>query len=163
MRAPPLATGLSLMLIAVMGLAPGVSARPVLATTPGDVAAAETAGTTADGSPVLSLRLDQATQSGDQCQLMFVLENRMGAGIDALQAETVLLTGENRVLRLTMLDFQSLPESALRVRSFNLPGVQCDQIGRVLINAVAVCTPLDAGACSAALEVGSDSGIEVLQ
>ncbi|WFE75720.1 hypothetical protein [Roseinatronobacter sp. S2] len=113
--------------------------------------------------PALHIRLDQATQLQQDCQLVFVLENRMGTGIDALQAETVLLSAENRVLRLSLLDFQSLPEDALRVRSFQFSGLACDQIGRVLFNAVGPCTPLGAGECTAALHVGSETAIEVVK
>ncbi|SDW52636.1 hypothetical protein [Roseicitreum antarcticum] len=157
MRVPPLALGLPIVLCVFLG----VSAHPAPAQTA--AAAAAAAAEDATPSPSLSIRLDQTTQLDGQCQLMFVLENRMGSGIDALRAETVLLNRETRVLRLTTLDFQALPKGALRVRSFNLPGVQCEEIGRVLINALGVCTPLDASACSAALEVDSATGIEVLK
>lgn len=113
--------------------------------------------------PALHIRLDQATQLQNDCQLVFVLENHMGTGIDSLQAEAVLLSAENRVLRLSLLDFQSLPESGLRVRSFNFAGLACDQIGRVLFNAVGPCAPLGAGDCTAALHVESETAIEVVK
>ncbi|WP_209425683.1 hypothetical protein [Pararhodobacter sp. SW119] len=117
----------------------------------------------AEAGAQLSLRLDQVTQMQAQCQLVFVLESGLDTAIDDLRAETVLLTPENRVLRLTLLDFQSLPQNGLRVRSFNLPDVDCAQVGRVLINAISSCTPLDADQCSDALVVHSDTDIEVLK
>ncbi|MBR3370384.1 MAG: hypothetical protein IKG52_07125 [Rhodobacteraceae bacterium] len=113
--------------------------------------------------PALRIRLDQATQLQEDCQLFFVLENHMGAGIDSLQAETVLLSPENRVLRLSLLDFQSLPENGLRVRSFQFPSLACDRIGRVLINAVGACAPMGAADCTAALHVDSQAAIEVMK
>ncbi|MDD7969838.1 hypothetical protein [Roseinatronobacter alkalisoli] len=113
--------------------------------------------------PALHIRLDQATPLQNDCQMVFVLENRMGTGIDSLQAETVLLSAENRVLRLSLLDFQSLPENGLRVRSFNFAGLACDQIGRVLFNAVGPCAPQGAAECAAALQVGSETAIEVVK
>jgi hypothetical protein len=117
----------------------------------------------AEAGAQLSLRLDQVTQVQEQCQLVFVLESGFDTGIDDLRAETVLLSPENRVLRLTLLDFQSLPSNALRVRSFNLPDLDCAQIGRVLINALSSCAPLDADRCSDALVVRSDTEIEMLK
>lgn len=114
-------------------------------------------------SETLSIRLDQANPGADQCQLVFVLENELSTEFETLQAEVVLLTPESRVLRLSLLDFQSLPANGLRVRSFNLAGLECSNIGRVLFNAMGPCTPLDASACTAALAVSSATDIEVLK
>lgn len=111
----------------------------------------------------LSIRLDQANLVADQCQLVFVLENSLATEFEGLQAEVVLLSAESRVLRLSILDFQSLPAKGMRVRSFNLAGVACSDVGRVLFNAMGPCTPLEARACTAALEVSSAIGIEVLK
>lgn len=114
-------------------------------------------------SETLSIRLDQANPGADQCQLVFVLENGFATEFESLQAEVVLLTPESRVLRLSLLDFQSLPANGLRVRSFNLAGLECSSIGRVLFNAMGPCTPLEARACTAALSVSSATEIEVLK
>ena len=114
-------------------------------------------------SETLSIRLDQANPGADQCQLVFVLENGFSTEFESLQAEVVLLNPESRVLRLSLLDFQSLPANGLRVRSFNLAGLECSSIGRVLFNAMGPCTPLDAHTCTAALEVDSATDIEVLK
>ncbi len=111
----------------------------------------------------LSIRLDQANRGADQCQLVFVLENGLETAFESLQAEVVLLTPESRVLRLSLLDFQSLPANGLRVRSFNFAGLDCNDVGRVLFNAMGSCAPVDASACTAALTVSSAIEIEVLQ
>lgn len=115
------------------------------------------------GAAGLHLRLDQAVAGSGQCQLVFVLENRTGTSLDQVQAETVLLTPETRVLQLTLLDFQSLPADSLRVRSFNLPGIDCGQVGRVLFNAIPLCSPLGGAECASALRVSSNTAIEVLK
>ncbi|MCH8467059.1 MAG: hypothetical protein LAT78_10915 [Roseinatronobacter sp.] len=111
----------------------------------------------------VSIRLDQANPGTDQCQLVFVLDNATATEFEQIQAEIVLLSHESRVVRLSLLDFQDLPAQGLRVRSFTLPGVDCADLGRVLFNALAVCTPLAAKECSAALWVGSNTDIEVLK
>lgn len=117
---------------------------------------------TAD-APGLSVRLDQANTLPGQCQLVFVVENRTGAALEQVQVETVLLSRQTRVLQLRLLDFQALPAGSLRVRSFNLPGLDCADVGRVLFNAIAQCAPLGAAACTKALRVSSDTAIEVLK
>lgn len=111
----------------------------------------------------MHIRLDQVNPAAGQCQLVFVLENGTDTEFDQLQAEVVLLSRETRVLRLSMLDFQSLPANGLRVRSFNFPDLDCADLGRVLFNAMGPCAPLDARACTAALKTSSDTEIEVLQ
>ncbi len=111
----------------------------------------------------LSIRLDQANPGAEQCQLVFVLENGLATEFENLQAEVVLLSPESRVLRLSLLDFQSLPANGIRVRSFNLSGLECRDVGRVLFNAMGPCTPLDARTCTAALDVSSTTDIEVLK
>ena len=111
----------------------------------------------------LSIRLDQTNPGAEQCQLVFVLENGLATEFENLQAEVVLLSPESRVLRLSLLDFQSLPANGIRVRSFNLSGLECRDVGRVLFNAMGPCTPLDARTCTAALDVSSTTDIEVLK
>ncbi|TVS06124.1 MAG: hypothetical protein EA407_00925 [Rhodobacteraceae bacterium] len=112
---------------------------------------------------VLHIRLDKASTVAGQCQLVFVLENGTQAEFEQLQAEVVLLNRETRVLRLSLMDFQSLPANGLRVRSFNLPDLDCAEVGRVLFNAMGPCTPLEPRECTEALRVSSDTGIEVLK
>lgn len=111
----------------------------------------------------LSIRLDQANAGADQCQLVFVLENGLETAFEQVQAEVVLLSREARVMRLSLLDFQSLPAQGMRVRSFNIAGIDCVDVGRVLFNAVGPCPPLEASACTSALEVSSATDIEVLK
>ncbi len=127
------------------------------------LAALPTAKAHAQTPPSLSVTLDQATTTEGQCSLVFVLQNQLDQGIDSLQAEVVLLSPQTRVLRLAVLDFQALPKDALRVRSFNLPGLACAEVGRVLINALQSCAPLSAPECSANLRVASAIDIEVLK
>lgn len=111
----------------------------------------------------LHIRLDQANTGAGQCQLVFVLENSTETEFEQLQAEVVLLNRDTRVLRLSLMDFQSLPANGLRVRSFNLPDLDCAEVGRVLFNAMGPCTPLEPRECTDALRVSSDTGIEVLK
>ncbi len=111
----------------------------------------------------LSIRLDQANSGADQCPLVFVLDTTTETEFTQLQTEVVLLNTASGVLRLSLLDFQSLPAQGMRVRSFNLPNLDCADVGRVLFNAMGPCTPLAASACTAALTVSSETEIEVLK
>ena len=63
--------------------------------------------------------------------------------------------------RLTVLDFKSLPSGKTKVSRFDLKGVDCANVSRVLINDATECsgagTPPDA--CLSALKTQSTSGI----
>ncbi|GAB4353987.1 MAG: hypothetical protein Kow0026_12350 [Oricola sp.] len=90
-------------------------------------------------APHLSLELNAMQQLEDTCRIVFLVENRLGADLDALSYETVLIDTDGVVDRLTLFDFRALPEGRARVRQFDLDNAQCSRIGRVLINGAAAC------------------------
>jgi len=90
-------------------------------------------------APSLSLELNALQQQKDACRIVFLAENRLGTDLSALSFETVLIDTDGIVDRLTLFDFQSLPEGRTRVRQFDLDNTQCETIGRILINGVATC------------------------
>jgi len=90
-------------------------------------------------APRLSLELNAMQQLETTCRIVFLAENRLGTDLDALSYETVLIDADGVVDRLTLFDFQSLPEGRMRVRQFDLDNAQCADIGRVLINGAAAC------------------------
>lgn len=111
----------------------------------------------------ISVRLDQANQEARLCQLIFVLENNSEIALQELQVELVLFDSNARVMRLSLLDFLSLPANGVRVRSFGFPDLQCSDIGKVLFNNVGKCMSADASSCDAVLSVQSETNIEVLK
>lgn len=90
-------------------------------------------------APSLSIELNALQQHDDACRIVFLAENRLGADLSALSFETVLIDTAGIVDRLTLFDFQSLPEGRTRVRQFDLVDTRCDSVGRILINGVAAC------------------------
>lgn len=115
-------------------------------------------------TPSLSLELNDTESVDGACRLTFLVENRLGADLGALGAEAVIFTTEGRVERLLSLDLQGVPAGRARVRQFDLPGLDCAKLGRVLINAVTPCDGegLAPDACSKALVPTSRlGGVEV--
>jgi hypothetical protein len=112
-------------------------------------------------APKLSLELNAVADQDSGCRITFVATNTLGADISALVVEAVIFTPDGLVDRLALLDFQTLPQTRPRVRQFDLPGLSCDRIGQVLINAVGTCTGTGTGAgmepatCAAAMTVSS--------
>jgi hypothetical protein len=105
----------------------------------------------------LALELNAVTQQEGGCRVTFLATNGLAAPIDALVLEAVILSPQGLVDRLALLDFQSLPQARPRVRQFDLPGLACDAIGQILINALGSCTgtSITPDSCAAALTLRS--------
>lgn len=116
----------------------------------------------ADDTP-LRIELNRAEARDNACQLVFVTQNDSAEGLDQLVLEMVLFDRAGGVAALTLLDFQDLPAGRMRVRSFDMPGLECEGLGRVLVNATAACAPQGAPGCDGFGLSSRIDGIEVLQ
>lgn len=107
--------------------------------------------------PSLALELNAVAEQDSGCRITFVATNTLDADLSALVVEAVIFTPDGLVDRLALLDFQTLPQTRPRVRQFDLPGLACDRIGQVLINAVGTCTGegVQPDSCAAAIAVSS--------
>ena len=124
------------------------------------LAASPPAGIAEDAAPALSLELNRIDPLEDACRLTFMAENGLGADLQGLALETVLIDTDGLVERLTLFEFGALPEGIPRVRQFDLPGLSCEALGRVLINGVAECGgTVD---CAGALKLGTRTEVEVI-
>ncbi|WP_231704009.1 hypothetical protein [Cochlodiniinecator piscidefendens] len=114
--------------------------------------------------PELFIELNTVSEIENGCRLAFLAQNTLGSDLDALVLETVLFTSDGNVERLTLFDFQDLPQGRPRVRQFDLTGVQCPTLGDVLINGVNQCDGenIDQNACSQNLKLNSNTNHEVL-
>jgi hypothetical protein len=114
-------------------------------------------------APALGIELNRVLQVEGACRLTFLAENGLGTDLAQVVFETVLFTTDGAVERLTLLDLGALPAGRPRVREFDMAGLSCDGLGRVLINGVDTCAGVEAGACAAALGVRSRvDGVEVV-
>ena len=108
-------------------------------------------------TPSLTVELNAVAEEDSGCRVTFVATNSLAAVIDAFVVEAVIFTPDGLVDRLALLDFQTLPQSRPRVRQFDLPGLPCDRIGQVLINAIGTCTGagITPDSCAEAMTVSS--------
>ncbi len=98
----------------------------------------------------LSIELNALQPSEGGCRLSFVATNGLGADISGVSFETVLFDKAGLVERMSVLDFREIPAGKTRVRQFDLVGVDCTNISRVLINDARSCegSGLAPGDCS---------------
>lgn len=87
----------------------------------------------------LELELNAVQPSDKGCRLTFVVANRLGSPLDEAAFEIVLFDKAGQVDRLTVLDFKDLPRDKTKVRQFDLAGVDCAALSRVLVNDATQC------------------------
>lgn len=112
----------------------------------------------------LQIELNTAADMDGACRISFLVENRLGADLSGAVFETVLFDADGAVERLTLFDMRDLPAGRPRVRQFQIDGVACDDIGRILINGAQTCKGegVDARACMDDLSLTSRTDIELL-
>lgn len=114
----------------------------------------------APAAPAVSVELNAIHPRDGACQFVLVGQNGTETDIARLVLEAVLFDPEGRVATMTLLDLQDLPAGRMRVRSFEIGGVTCEGVSRLLINGVSSCEP---EGCGTAIEARSATPIEVLQ
>lgn len=115
----------------------------------------------AEADPV-RLELNALHPRDGACQMVFVAQNEGPGDLEQLVLEAVLFDTAGQVAALTLLDLQDLPAARMRVRSFEIAGLACDSLSRLLINGVNACAP-EGEACAAPLALESRVPVEVLQ
>lgn len=111
--------------------------------------------------PALVLELNGAQPSDKGCRLTFVVTNNLGAELTKAAFEIALFNDAGVVDRLTVLDFNELPEGKTKVARFDLAGTDCTKVSRVLVNHAAECTGagIDPKACLGQLKPQTRSAI----
>lgn len=110
----------------------------------------------------LSLELNAVQPSEKGCRLTFVVNNGLDATLSRAAFEIVLFDRAGVVDRITVLEFKELTADKTKVSRFDLAGVDCAKLGRVLVNAVTDCVGdgVSAETCSRQLKTASKAGIE---
>lgn len=115
---------------------------------------------TAETGIALELNVLQSTDAG--CRVGFLLENKHSSDVEKLEIEAVIFNAEDLIDRLLILEFGTVAASASKVRLFQLPDLQCDQVSRVLLNEVIACdgAALDASTCERSMELSNRTAIK---
>jgi len=119
-----------------------------------------------DNQPPSKIHLELNTVSDTEaaCRLTFVANNGTNSPIDQAIFETVVFDSSGSVFTLSLFDFRDLPQGRTRVRQFDVPGIACSSIGRVLINGANTCSAngADSTLCDNGLSLSSKIAVELL-
>ncbi|MEJ8474370.1 hypothetical protein [Roseibium algae] len=91
----------------------------------------------------LSLELNRASETANGCMLSFVASNSTGQALGGLAYEFVLFNADGLVDQMTAFDFGAIQDQKTVVRQFELAGVKCPSIGKILVNGAARCDLVD--------------------
>lgn len=100
------------------------------------------------------IELNALTISDAGCRVTFLATNRLGTELTRAGLEIALFGADGGIDRLVSLEFKAMPEGKARVLQFDIAGLTCENISRVLINDVTACEGegLEPKTCLAALK-----------
>ncbi|WP_462329210.1 Tat pathway signal sequence domain protein [Thiohalocapsa halophila] len=113
-----------------------------IALVPAMPAAASTE-TDAEPPDAIEIELNKLEPAADACRPYLVFHNRGETALDALTLELVLFDADGFILRHFTLDAAPLAAGKTSVKLFEIPGVACSAIGRILLNQVTACAGSD--------------------
>ena len=147
----------TILALAISGLFAAASSIPASAQDANAAAAPASAAPAA--AHKLDVELNALAPSQKGCMMTFVAENDMATPISKISFELAFFNDKNAVDRVTVLDFRDLPLRKKRVRQFDMPGVKCEAVSRIIINDTPVCDGPAAGECKAALTTRSQTSV----
>ena len=116
----------------------------------------------AQKQPALAMNLNGLTQTDAGCRFTFVIENRLPGDLNKAIFEFALFGTDGLVERLLTLDFRELPKGKTRVRQFELAGLQCAALARILVNDARECggEETNPAACMRALKTSTATDLQ---
>ena len=109
----------------------------------------------------INIELNRAQEKGAACRLSFVFTNGIGQPVEKLAIETVLFNTKGQVERFVVLRSRPLPKDKIRAQQFDVSGLKCGNLGRILLNDVKTCAipKIDLTDCLGLIRVSSRAGV----
>ncbi|WP_336056674.1 hypothetical protein [Nitratireductor sp. CH_MIT9313-5] len=108
----------------------------------------------------LSIELNGVAAVENGCRLTFVASNTLKQDITKAAYEFAIFNSKGLVERLSVLDFQDLPAGRTKVRQFDIGGIACENLSRILVNEAKSCEGASADVCLGQLEASSKADID---
>ncbi len=123
-----------------------------------------TAAATAQPAPV-SVELNKLEQTGADCRSYMLVTNGTGTALEALSLDLVVFDGEGVIDRRLAVELGPVGAGRTRVQVFDMAGLGCDRVSRVLVNDVLACVPetLAGADCATSLAVSSRGPVPLIR
>ena len=92
-----------------------------------------------DEQDVVTVELNRAESLTDSCRLSFVISNRTPYAFDSMQWDLFFFDPNSLIAARMAAEAAPLPAGKTSVKLFDVPGIKCEGLGRVLINDVLRC------------------------
>ena len=100
------------------------------------------------------IELNTLENADNRCRMTFVIENKTARTVDSLKLDLALFNTEGAVYRRMVADMGPVRAAKTVVKTFATDG-DCAQLGSLLVNEVAACTPGEPNACLDQLALSS--------
>jgi hypothetical protein len=113
----------------------------------------------------LRIELNRLEQRGDGCRVHLVLENTSARVYTSYQLDLVIFAVDGVIARRLALETAPIRANKTAVKEFELTGLSCKRIGRILLNDVSACVS-DAGDrddCVTATRVSSRASVSFVK
>jgi hypothetical protein len=100
------------------------------------------------------IELNTIEGAENRCRLNFVVENKSHAAIESMKLDLVGFGTDGAILRRLITEMGPVRPAKTVVRAF-IVDLECRQLGAILVNEVAACTPGEPGACLDGLGLSS--------
>jgi hypothetical protein len=100
------------------------------------------------------VELNTLETAENRCRMTFVIENKTARAVDSLKLDLALFNTEGAVYRRMVTDMGPVRAAKTVVKTFAADG-DCAQLGSLLVNEVAACTPGEPNACLDQLALAS--------
>lgn len=88
----------------------------------------------------VSLELNKLESAGEACRSYVVLQNRTGTAFSSLKLDLVMFDVDGVVAKRLALETAPLPADKTSLKVFDIGGMMCEQVGRILLNDVLDCS-----------------------
>jgi hypothetical protein len=114
------------------------------------------------GAGGLRVELNKLEPMEAACRAYLLFENRTADDFGSLKLDLVMFNPEGIINRRLAVEGGPLPADKTSVKLFDIDGVACDSVDRVLLNGVLSCSDAqgERGDCLALIETSSRSGAD---
>lgn len=87
----------------------------------------------------VKVELNKLEPGGAACRAYLVVENTTASAFETLKLDLVMFDPDGVVARRFAVEIAPLPASKTSLKAFDIDGLPCDRVGRVLLNDVMDC------------------------
>mgnify|MGYP001829188163 CR=1 FL=1 len=121
-------------------------------------------GAAAQGEPGrLTIELNKLEPQGEACRSYLVIDNATSVALTELVLDLYVFNRDGVIERRIAMDTREVPPGKTQVRLFDIRDIDCETIGRLLINGVLSCRDAagDRADCQGLLALRSRAGVDL--